>query len=110
VIPLLQWDVDWPLARRGKEVPTRRGKAQGALPWKYEAGQPLLAIYQHLPATGRELTPPCFSKPVVRLRVGGHSREAAIANCHRCARALRELKRDIPEKAPKWASSGIRHE
>jgi hypothetical protein len=110
VLPLLEWNVDWPLARRGKEEPTQRGRVQGALPWEDETDQSLLSVYQHLPATGRALAPSYFSKPVVRLRVGGHSREAAIANWHRCARALRRLKPDIPEKAPKWESPEIRHE
>jgi hypothetical protein len=51
-IPLLKRDVDWPLARRGKAGPTRRGMAQGVLPWNYETEQSLLSLYQHLPGTG----------------------------------------------------------
>jgi hypothetical protein len=96
VIPLLQWDIDWPLARRGKSEPTRREKVQGDLPWESETDQSLFTLYQHVPGTGFWCAPPYYSKPVVRLRVGGRSQDEAIANWHQCARALRKVKQNIP--------------
>ena len=104
VIPLLSWDVDWPLTRRGTAAPERREKVQGMLPWETETDLSLLTIYQHVPGTGFWLTPPYFSKPVVRLRVGGRSQEEAVSNWYQCARALRAMKRNIPEITPLWES------
>ena len=80
VIPLLNWDIDWPLTRRGTAAPERRGKVQGTLPWETEADQSLLSIYQHVSGTNFWGAPPYYSKPVVRLRVGGRSQEEAISN------------------------------
>jgi hypothetical protein len=102
VIPLLNWDVDWPLARRGTAAPERREKVQGMLPWETEADQSLLSIYQHVSGTGFWMAPPYYSKPVVRLRVGGRSQDEAISNWYQCAHALRTMKRNIPEIAPLW--------
>jgi hypothetical protein len=99
VVPLLAWDVDWPLSRRGKEPPERREKVQGMLPWEYEADRSLLTIYQHVPGTGFWCAPPYCSKPVARLRVGGRTREAAITNWTTCARALRRLRNQVIEPA-----------
>ena len=92
VIPFLSWNVDWPLARRGKEEPWRREKKQGILPWEYEADNSLLSIYQCLPCSGTALAPHVSDEPVVRLRVGGRNRDEAVSNWHTCARALRKLK------------------
>ena len=97
VVPLLAWDCDWPLSRRGKAPPERREKVQGMLPWEYEADRSLLTIYQHVPGTGFWCAPPYCSKPVVRLRVGGRTREQAIANWHACADVLRRVRKALPE-------------
>ena len=100
VIPMLSWDVDWPLTRRGTTAPERREKVQGMLPWETEADQSLLSIYQHVSGTSFWGVPPYFSKPIVRLRVGGRSQEEAISNWYQCARALRRLKKDTPVSVP----------
>ena len=97
VIPLLNWDVDWPLTRRGTAAPERREKVQGMLLWETEADQSLLSIYQLVSDTGFWGAPSYYGKPVVRLRVGGRSQEEAISNWYQCARALRTMKRNIPE-------------
>jgi hypothetical protein len=110
VIPLLKWDVDWPLSRRGTAAPERREKVQGMLPWETEADQSLLSIYQHVSGTGFWGAPPYFSKPVVRLRVGGRSQEEAISNWYQCARALRRLKKDTPVFDPLWERGETNHE
>ena len=52
VITLLNWDVDWPLTRRGTTAPEQREKVQGMLPWETEADQSLLSIYQHVSGAG----------------------------------------------------------
>jgi hypothetical protein len=96
VIPLLAWDVDWPLSRRGKDAPYKREKVQGALPWEYHPDQSILTIYQWLPIRSWKMAPPYFGQPVVRLRVGGRTREEAVVNWHQCARALRKLKPGTP--------------
>ena len=102
VVPLLDWDVDWPLARRGTAAPERREKVQGMLPWDAEADQSLLSIYQHVPGTGFRFAPPYYSKHVVRLRVGGRSPDEAVSNWYQCARALRTMRQNIPVSAPLW--------
>ncbi|MGB7934704.1 MAG: hypothetical protein WCH04_21285 [Gammaproteobacteria bacterium] len=98
VVPLLRWDMDWPLSRRGREVPVKRQLAQGAAPWDFETDRSLVNLYQAFSGRG-QWNPPYFGQPVVRLRVGGRTREAAIANWYRCARALRRLKNEVIELA-----------
>lgn len=87
VIPLLAWDVDWPLSRRGKEPPFRRGKSQGQLPWEYSYDVTLLSVYQMMPIRSGY-----YGEPIVRLRVGGRDRRDIVSNWQSCARALRRLR------------------
>lgn len=95
-IPLLEWDVDWPLARRGKTPPERRKKVQGPAPWDYEADSEILSVYQHMEwVSNRIWSIPYFGEPIVRLRVGGRTQEEAISNWHRCAKALRKWRREF---------------
>jgi len=93
VIPFLPWDVDWPLSRRGNDVPYKRSKLEGTLPWKEYPDQALLTVYQYLPSKSIWRFGPLFyGQPSVRLSVGGRSQEAAVSNWHRCAKALRKIK------------------
>ncbi len=94
-LPLLEWDVDWPLARRGGDGPTRRGKVQGDLPWEYEANCALLTIYQWAPSIGSAWAPHHCAKPVIRLRVGGRTPNEAVSNWLTSAKALRRLRRSL---------------
>jgi hypothetical protein len=110
VIPLLNWDIDWPLTRRGTAAPERRGKVQGDLPWETETDQSLFSIYQHVPSMGFWGAPSYYGKPVVRLRVGGRSQEEAISNWYQCARALRTMKQNIPVSDPLWERGETDHE
>ena len=110
VVPLLTWDIDWPLARRGKGAPVRRDKVQSTLPWDSETDQSLFSIYQHVPGTGFWIAPPYYSKPTVRLRVGGRSQEEAVSNWYQCARALRTMKQNIPVSDPLWERGETDHE
>jgi len=102
VVPLLAWNVDWPLSRRGKEEPEPRGKVQGQLPWEEGPDTGLISVYQSLPAVGIAFAPSYWAKPTVRLMVGGRTRDEAIANWNQCARALRKIKRRlvIPAGSP----------
>jgi len=95
VVPLLRWDVDWPLVRQGKQQPFKRDKVEGALPWESETDLSLLTLYQQVSGTNLWHAPPYYAKPVVRLRVGGRTPETAIANWYTCARVLRTMKQSI---------------
>ncbi len=102
-LPLLEWNVDWPLSRRGRDVPTKREALQGALPCEQRADPRLLAVYQRLPLVGSALAPSRYAtRPTVRLLVGGRTQDDAVANWHQCAKALRRMKKGlvIPEGAP----------
>ena len=92
MIPLLAWNVDWPLSRRGKDLPYKREKVQGNFPWEYEPDQTLLTLYQWAPLRGFALSHDPFVAPVTRLIVGGRTQEEAISNWHQCAKALRKFK------------------
>lgn len=92
VVPFIPWEVDWPLARKGETVPSKRERTQGVLPWESENDPSLLSIYQSVRRIGMG-TPHCFDEPVLRLRAGGRTPEEAESNWHRCAKALRGLKR-----------------
>jgi len=97
VTPLLAWDIDWPLLRRGKEAPVERTKVQGDYPWEQVADNTLVCVYQHL--VNRSLwTPPYFGEPTVRLCTGGTSPEDAISNWHNCAKFLRAALKPIKVK------------
>ena len=96
VVPLLRWDMDWPLSRRGREVPVKRQLAQGAAPWDFETDRSVLTLYQAFPGRG-QWNPPYFGQPVVRLRVGGRTAEEAVANWYTCALALRRLRNQMIE-------------
>ena len=102
VIPLLQWNLDWPLSRRGDAAPAKRGAVQGDLPWEEDADRGLLTVYQWAPCVGSAWTPHYDMKPMLRLSVGGRTQEDAEANWHCCAKALRRIKRglEIPNKCP----------
>lgn len=91
VVPLLGWDADWPLARRGRDRPSRRGHVQGTVPWESAPDTTLLEIYQSVPCDASNLAIHLFARHRVRLRVGGRDEAGAIANWHVCARALRAL-------------------
>ncbi|MDQ7006845.1 MAG: hypothetical protein Q9Q40_06400 [Acidobacteriota bacterium] len=93
VIPMLPWYVDWPLSRRGLNGPELREKVQGTFPWELETDSSLLTLYQHLPKGGRWNAAPYEGEPVVRLKVAGRTADEAVANWHRCARALRRIRR-----------------
>jgi hypothetical protein len=95
VMPFLKWEVDWPLARRGKGMPYERQKVQGMLPWEYKTDDTLVSIYQSVPFSGAALAPHYYNEPVVRLRVGGRNRGEAISNWLKCAKALRKLKQQV---------------
>ena len=97
VTPLVKFDVDWPLLRRGKDVPFPRGKIQGDFPWDEVSDDTLISIYQYIPDVyyGWMPAPPYYGDPVVRLRVGGRSEGEAIANWKMCATALRKIKKEI---------------
>jgi hypothetical protein len=108
VIPLMAWSVDWPLSRRGKNSPTRRGSIQGVLPWETEPDCGLLTLYQRVPLVG-SLAPNYFGDPTARLMVGGRTPEEAVENWERCASAFRRMKRrvDIPSGTPlSWRRAG----
>lgn len=99
-VPMLGWDVDWPLARRGKNPPERREKVQGPAPWDYEANSVILLLYQHMEGIGMwPYAPPFFGEPIVRLRVGGRTREEAVSNWYKCAKALRKWRREFSAQA-----------
>ena len=100
VTPLLVWEVDWPLSRRGDSPPTKRGKVQGDLPWESHTDTSLLGIYQYLPKNPNELGPHPYHHPIVRLRVGGRTSEEATVNWHQCARELRRLKKAFRLSTP----------
>ena len=93
VVPLLRWNIDGPLSRRGQDKPTERTAVQGDVPWEQHADSTLLSVYQYMPIRGFALAPPYSGKPVVRLRVGGLTPEAAIENWERCAKQLRLLRK-----------------
>lgn len=97
-VPLLAWDVEWPLSRRGKEAPTRREKRQGPYPWQYEASPVLLYVRQYIRSSNMYGTPPAFGEPSIRLRVGGRSPEHAVSNHQQCAKGLRRIKRRLETK------------
>jgi hypothetical protein len=95
VVPLLAWEVDWPLVRRGRRLPAQRqAKVQGALPWEEVPNQSLLTIYQSVPSVGMfGMFLHEDAKPVVRLEVAGRTPDEAVANWHRCAKALRLMRK-----------------
>lgn len=95
VVPLLGWDADWPLLRRGRDAPSRRDKVQGDVPWEYDSDPSLFSVFQHVQDVGLLQAPCYWAEPVVRLRAGGRSPEEAIANWQTCAQALRSMKRAI---------------
>lgn len=95
LIPLMPYEIDWPLARRGKETPYKRSKVQGEVPWKEEANTALLVLYQSLPSSGFFCAPSYFAKPTVRLCVAGSDAENAITNWYRIAKILRKLKKTV---------------
>lgn len=95
VIPLLGWNVDWPLSRRGQRQPVKRTTVQGVVPWESHPDSSLLSIYQSVPYVGSASAPSYYTEPTVRLRVGGRTAKEAIKNWHQCAQALRRLKRQI---------------
>lgn len=92
VYPFLTWDVDWPLARRSKDLPAQRTKTQGELPWEEVTNCSLLTIYQYLPIENSTWEIPYYGQPVVRLRVAGLSREDAVRNWHHCAKIIRKVR------------------
>jgi hypothetical protein len=90
LIPMTPYEVDWPLARRGREHPYKRGKVPGTLPWDRETSTALVILHQHVARrVGWMPTPSYFAKPVVRLTVAGRSQDNAIANWTRVATQLR---------------------
>lgn len=93
VVPLLRWNMDGPLSRRGQGEPTERTSVQGDLPWEQHADSTLLSVYQYIPIRGFALAPSYTGKPVVRLRVGGLTPKAAVENWERCAKQLRRLRK-----------------
>ena len=99
LIPLMPYAVDWPLARRGKDLPCKRVKIQGKVPWKEETDTALLSLYQSVPWDS-SWTPNYYAKPTVRLCVPGSNAENAIANWHRIAKFLRKLKKSGADLMP----------
>jgi hypothetical protein len=92
LFPLLPWEVDWPLSRRGTDEPQKRGRVQGSLPWDMVHDRSLLTIYQAVPWVGTFMSIHTFREPVVRLKVAGKTAEEAIGNWQKCAKALRRLR------------------
>jgi hypothetical protein len=92
-VPMLRYDIDWPLSRRGQDGPKRRSVVDGVLPWDREPDCSLLTVYQSVPRVGIAGEPSYVAKPTIRLSVGGLTGEAAAENWHRCARALRRTLR-----------------
>lgn len=97
IVPLLRWNVDWPLARQGTALPFRRQPVQRDVPWEQRADLRLLTVYQQVGTSARTWAPLYFDRPTVRLLVGGRTRDDAVSNWHRCARALRRLRSDSVE-------------
>jgi hypothetical protein len=92
VVPFLLWDVDWPLARKGKEPAKERQKVQGAMPWEAEADTTLLEVYQHVHTRDPwAIGPPYFGEAAIWLRVGGRTPEEANENWDQCAKTLSSL-------------------
>ena len=101
VTPLLTWDIDWPLMRRGKEVPIERTKVQGDYPWEYEADDTLACIYQHVFSRSAWTTgTPYFGEPNIRMLTGGISPEDAIKNWTSCASFFRTTLKSFKEMVP----------
>jgi hypothetical protein len=92
IVPHLRWNVDWPLARQGTAPPVRRKPVQQNVPWERSADLKLFSVYQDIRSSARTWAPLYYGRPMVRLLVGGRSRDDAVSNWHRCARALRRLK------------------
>jgi len=94
-IPFVGWDVDWPLSRRSIDAPRRREKVQGDYPTELKSSSVLLYVYQYMPSYNFACTPPAYGEPSVRLQIAGRTSEEAIANYHKCAKALRRIKRRL---------------
>ena len=95
LVPLTPYEVDWPLARRGREHPYKRGKVSGTLPWEKETSTALLVLHQHVARrVGWFPTPSYFDQPVVRLTVAGRSETNAIANWTTVVAQLRAYRRN----------------
>ena len=95
LIPMTPYEVDWPLARRGREHPYKRGKVAGTLPWDRETSTALVVLHQHVArCVGWMPTPSYFAKPVVRLTVSGRNQDNAIANWTTVATQLRAYRRN----------------
>jgi hypothetical protein len=95
VIPLLRWDLSWPLSRRGKRRPEKREAVQGSVPWEHHADTSLLTIYQSVPGGGEFGAPDYFSEPTIRLQVGGRTSDQAITGWHQCAKPLRKIRANL---------------
>lgn len=91
-ISLAPYEVDWPLSRRGKDLPYKREKVQGTLPWEYKSSNRLFSIYQHVKKVGASWSYAYYDEPVVRLSVAGKNPDSTIQNWNKVAKYFRSLR------------------
>ncbi len=95
VVPFLGWNVDWALARQGKEKPYRRERVQGNLPFEDKPDVGLFTIYQNVKRVAPYYSLHYFDEPTIRLTVGGANSDQAVFNWQSCARYFRTLKKSL---------------
>lgn len=91
IFPHFGYEVEWPLARRGKSKPVRRQSATKIHPESHEPDRTLVELSQS-PKGGY------FSGSTTMLRVGGRTADEAIDNWMSCARAIRALRKDLGDE------------
>lgn len=90
---LLEWDVTWPLSRRGTTHPERRGPIEGDIPGHYRADPTLIELSQQPGWDEFGDGDSLFRNSMAILRVGGRTPEEAIHNWEHCAKILRREKK-----------------